>query len=256
MSYQPFDLTGKTVIVTGGNSGIGLGMAEALARAGANVCIWGTSETKNKDAEKLLKTIGTANSAMRCDVGDRDDVRMCFEDAVKTYGRIDACFANAGVGGEGKPFHESEPEDWERVFRVNLHGVLYTFQEAVRHMMDHEEGGSLVVTSSDSAVFGAPRSLAYSASKSAVLSVIRGLAVGYARHGIRANAIIPGWIDTPMTERFINSEPFVDRILKRIPIRRWGDGADFGGLAVYLASDASSYHTGDVMIIDGGYAIF
>ncbi len=123
-------------------------------------------------------------------------------------------------------------------------------------MIDRGEGGSLVVTSSGSAIFGAPRSVHYAATKAGVLAITRALAVDYARYGIRANAVVPGWIDTPMTENTIHTERFEEKVLKRIPLRRWGKGSDFGGVAVYLASDASAYHTGDVLMIDGGYAAF
>ena len=137
-----------------------------------------------------------------------------------------------------------------------MEGVFSTLQTALKHMIERGEGGSLVVTSSGSSIFGAPRAEHYAATKAGVNAIIRGLAVAHARHGVRANAIIPGWIDTPMTERVINSEVFQEKVLKRIPMRRWGVGSDFSGLAVYLASDASAYHTGDVMMIDGGYAAF
>ncbi|MCH8332990.1 SDR family oxidoreductase [Candidatus Sumerlaeota bacterium] len=256
MADTTFDLRGKVALVTGGNSGIGFGMAEALARAGADVCIWGTNEDKNRSAEEKLKAYGGKAVAMRCDVGDQDQVKESFAKVVEVLGRVDSCFANAGVGSSGAAFHEMSAEEWHRVFRVNMDGVFYTYQEAVKHMIDRGGGGSLVVTSSGSAIFGAPRSVHYAATKAGVLAITRALAVGYARYGIRANAIVPGWIETPMTERVIHTEPFKEKVLKRIPLRRWGTGADFGGLAVYLASDASAYHTGDVLMIDGGYASF
>ena len=256
MAKGRFDLTGKVALVTGGNSGIGLGFAEALAEAGAGVCVWGTNESKNAAAEEKLKQYGGQVSAMRCDVGDQAQVRDSFAKVLETFGRVDSCFANAGVGGGGKSFLDLTLEDWHRVFRVNMDGVFFTFQEALRHMVDRGGGGSLAVTSSGSAIFGAPRSIGYAATKAGVLSIVRGLAVGYARYGVRVNAIVPGWIDTPMTERFIDKEPFTTKVLPRVPLRRWGKGEDFGGLAVYLTSDASSYHTGDTMMIDGGYAAF
>jgi len=251
-----FDLTGKVALVTGGNSGIGLGMAEALARAGADVCIWGTNEGKNAAALEQLKSHGTKTAAAQCDVGDQQQVKDNFARLVEEFGHCDACFANAGVGSKGTPFLALTPEEWHRVFRVNMDGVFYTYQEAARHMIARGQGGSLVVTSSGSAIFGAPRSVHYAATKAGVLSITRALAVEFARHGIRANAIVPGWIDTPMTEGAINTEPFQEKVLKRIPVRRWGTGADFGGIAVYLASDASTYHTGDMLMIDGGFASF
>lgn len=117
-------------------------------------------------------------------------------------------------------------------------------------------GGSLVVTSSSSAIFGAPTSEHYAATKAGVIAMVKALSVEHARHAIRANAVLPGWIDTAMTDRVLRTEAFQEKVLRRIPLRRWGVGEDFAGIAVYLASDASAYHTGDAVVIDGGYACF
>jgi len=256
MSYAPFDLAGKVVLVTGGNSGIGLGMAEALAAAGADVCIWGTNESKNAAATRELERHGRRVLALRCDVGDEAAIDGALAETVGELGRIDACFANAGIGGIAPSFGEMPTEEWRRVLRVNLDGVFFTLRGAVRHMTARGGGGSLVVTASLAAIEGAARNEHYAASKGAVIAMMRGLAVELARHGIRANAVLPGWIDTPLTERQLGHELAQRKILPRIPMRRWGARGDFGGIAVYLASDASAYHTGDTIVIDGGYAIF
>jgi hypothetical protein len=256
VAFKQFDLTGKVALITGGNSGIGLGFAHGLAEAGADVCIWGTNEGKNAAAQAELEKHGTRVLALRCDVGDGEQVRAAFAQTVRDLGHVDACFANAGVGGRGTPFRHMSLEEWQAVFRVNMEGVVHTFQAAIGHMMERGAGGSLIATSSGTAVFGAPRSEHYSATKAGLCGLIRSIAVEHARHAIRANAIIPGWIDTPMTARAFKTEAFQEKVLKRIPLRRWGGPADFGGLAVYLASDASAYHTGDTLMIDGGYAAF
>lgn len=256
MAYSGFDLTGKVALVTGGNSGIGLGFAEGLAQAGADVCIWGTKEAKNAAAEEQLKAHGGKVLALCCDVGDEAQVQEGFAKTVEVLGRVDSCFANAGIGGRGTAFADMTLEEWQAIFRVNMEGVFLTLREAVRLMVKQGDGGSLVVTSSGSSIFGAPRNEHYSATKAGINAIIRGLAVEHARHGIRANAIIPGWIDTPMTEKVLGLEKVQQKILTRIPLRRWGTGADFSGLAVYLASEASSYHTGDVLMIDGGFASY
>lgn len=256
MANSIFDLTGKVALITGGNSGIGLAFAESLAGAGADVCIWGRREEKNQAAEEKLNQYGVRVLAQRCDVGEPDQVKECFAKLVETLGRVDSCFANAGIGGRGTAFVDMGVEEWRSIFKVNMEGVVFTFQEAIRNMMAHGGGGSLVVTSSIAAHFGAPRSQHYSATKAGVNAMVRSLAVEHARHGIRANAIVPGWIDTPMTVNSIHTEKMEKAVLRRIPLRRWGVPSDFGGLAVYLASDASGYHTGDVMVIDGGYAAF
>lgn len=254
--YSKFNLERKVALVTGGNSGIGLGYAEALAEAGAAVCIWGTNEKKNAAALETLKAFGKPTLALKCDVGNQSEVKECFAKTVAELGRVDACFANAGVGGRGTPFAKITDEEWHAILRVNLDGVFYTFQEAVKHMKERGEGGSLVATSSTAAIFGAPRSEHYAASKAGVISIVRALAVEHARDGIRANAVLPGWIRSAMTDVVINSEPFKEKVLPRIPQRRWGEATDFGGIAVYLASDASAYHSGDTIRIDGAYTCF
>lgn len=251
-----FDLSGKVALVTGGNGGIGLGFAEGLAEHGAGVCIWGTNEEKNAAAKAKLESYGGKVAAMRCDVSDEKQVEDAFGRTVERFGHVDSCFANAGVGGGGANFDAMTPEEWHRVFKVNMDGVMFTFREAVKHMKQSGRGGSLVVTSSGTARFGARGSEHYSATKAGVIALIQSLAIGQARYGIRANAIIPGWIETAMTERAFQTEVFQTRVMKRIPQRRWGQPADFRGIAVYFASDESAYHTGDTVAIDGGVSHF
>ena len=251
-----FDLSGKVALVTGGNGGIGLGYAEGLAEHGAGVCIWGTNEEKNAAAKATLGTYGGKVAALRCDVSDEQQVEEAFARTVEIFGQVDACFANAGVGGGGANFDAMTPEEWHRVFKVNMDGVMFTFREAVKHMKQNGRGGSLVVTSSGTARFGARGGEHYSATKAGVIALIQSLAIGQARYGIRANAIIPGWIETAMTERAFQTEAFKTRVLKRIPQRRWGQPADFRAIAVYFASDASAYHTADTISIDGGVSHF
>ena len=255
-----FSLSGKVALVTGGNGGIGLGMAEGMAAAGADLVIWGSNPQKNSAAEAKLKGYGRRVLVQRCDVANEEQVEACFAEAVKTMGRVDACFANAGVSQVGSPFHELSTKEWRRVLGVNLDGAFFTLRAAARHMVERstkgDKGGRLVGMASTAAVHGAARAQSYAASKGALVAVIRALAVEMARYGVTANSILPGWIETEMTARGIADEKFAGAVLPRIPVRRWGSRQDFAGIAVYLASDASSYHTGDSFVIDGAYTIF
>ncbi|MDX2235695.1 MAG: SDR family oxidoreductase, partial [Hyphomonadaceae bacterium] len=176
------------------------------------------------------------------------------------FGRIDTVIANAGIGGGAKSFAEFSTEQWRRVLAVDLDGVFWTLREATKHMVDRakagDPGGSLVAISSTSAIHGAPRNQAYAAAKGALTTMIKGIAVEYGRYGIRANAVLPGWVHTDLAGPALDSKGFQEKVLPRVPVKRWGTKEDFGGIAVYLASDASSFHTGDLIVIDGAYTIF
>jgi NAD(P)-dependent dehydrogenase (short-subunit alcohol dehydrogenase family) len=252
-----FDLTGHVALVTGGNGGIGLGMADALAAQGADVAIWGTNPAKNDAAAAQLLAHGHRVFQLVCDVGDHQAVIDGMATTVHALGRVDSCFVNAGVGGKAESFATMSDEEWHRVLRVNLDGAFYTAQEAVKQMTAQSpQGGSIVFTTSGSAFFGQQRGQHYGGSKAALNAMMKGIAVEHARHGIRANSVLPGWVESDMTAPAFGWDKFVSNVMPRIPMRRWGTPADFGGLAVYLASNASSWHTGDVITIDGGYHSF
>jgi NAD(P)-dependent dehydrogenase (short-subunit alcohol dehydrogenase family) len=258
---SPFDLSGRVALVTGGNSGIGLGMAEGLAAHGADVAIWGTNPDKNDAAIERLGRYDVELLSIVCDVGDEEAVVQAMADTVDELGRIDAVLANAGVSSRAPSFVDMTSDEWRRVMRVNLDGAFYTCREATRHMVARFDdgdttGGSIVVTTSGSAYFGQQSGQNYGASKAGVIAMMRAIAVQHARHGIRVNAVLPGWVETELTAPAFGWDKFVANVLPRVPMRRWGTGDDFGGLAVYLASPAASYHTGDVITIDGGYHSF
>ena len=255
-----FDLTGKVALVTGGNGGIGLGLAEGLARAGASVAIWGRDPGKNAEAEARLAAFGGAVLAQVRDVADEDEVERGVAELLGRFGRLDGCFANAGRSLKRTRFTELSTADFRAVMGVNLEGAFFTLRAAARHMVARAEagdpGGRLVVTSSTSTIHGPAGAVAYGASKGALNVMVRALAVELARYGITANAVVPGWIETEMTASAIGDERFSGNVLPRIPLRRWGRGDDFGGIAAYLMSDASRYHTGDSLVIDGAYTLF
>jgi len=260
MSYKPFDLSGQVALVTGGNGGIGLGMADAIAQSGADVAIWGTNEEKNKRAGDQLRAHGVKVYTRKVDVSDEQQVVDGIGATVKELGRIDAVFANAGVGFGAASFVEMSTELYRKTLAVNLDGVFWTLRETSRHMVERakagDAGGSLVGVASLAAIEGAARNEAYAATKGGVISMMKGIAVEHAKYGMRANAILPGWSATDMTAQAQAAPAFAEKVIPRVPARRWGEPGDFGGVAVYLTSDASSYHSGDTFIIDGGYAIF
>jgi NAD(P)-dependent dehydrogenase (short-subunit alcohol dehydrogenase family) len=175
---------------------------------------------------------------------------------VDEFGRLDSCFANAGMTGEPIAFVDATLADFRAVTTVNLDGVFLTLREAARHMIALGNGGSLVATSSMGTRFGAPRMQAYGASKAAVTAMVNGIAVELAPYGIRANTVLPGWAQTPMTDTIFGTPQIAGGLLRRIPAKRWGQPQDFSAIAVYLASSASVYHTADSILIDGGYSAF
>lgn len=250
-----FELTDRVAVVTGGNSGIGLGMAEGLARAGAAVSIWGTNPDKNEAALARLRAVSDRVHSLIADVGDEEAVEAGFDAVEAELGPVTTLFANAGVPAGNVRYSETTLADWEATLRINLDGVFLTTRAAIRRMLAAGREGSIVVTSSLSARLGMPRGEAYSSSKGAVIALTQSLAVEHGRHGIRVNALMPGWIETPMTDGLLGSERFDARNLPRVPVGRYGHPDDFAGIAVYLASDAARYHTGDVIRIDGGYGL-
>jgi NAD(P)-dependent dehydrogenase (short-subunit alcohol dehydrogenase family) len=243
-----FDLSGRVAVVTGGNGGIGLGMADALAAAGCAVSIWGRNAEKNANAATQLRAHRGRFETKICDVSDRKAVEAAFADTLAQFGRVDACFANAAIGGGGRrAFVDRSADEWRRMFAVNLDSVFHLFQMAARHMTERAERGDafgrLVATSSTASLFGTARNEHYAATKAAINALVRALAVELARYGITANAILPGWIRSEMTAGIMANEKFTGNVMPRIPMRRFGEPEDFGGIAVYLASKASSYHT-------------
>lgn len=259
LPYTAFDLSGKVALISGGNGGIGLGMASGLAEAGASVIIWGTNPEKNAAARAKLSAYGGRVEALVVDVSDEQAVAAGVAKAISSFGRLDTVIANAGVRG-GSNFAEFPTQLWRRVMAVNLDGVFFLFREACRHMVARAEagdpGGSLVAISSTSAIHGAAKNEAYGAAKGALCSLTRAIAVEHGRYGIRANAILPGWTRSEMTVALQQNEKFNRQVISRVPSRQWMEPEDFAGLAVYLASNASRFHTGDSFVLDAGYTVY
>lgn len=250
------DLSGRTVLITGGNGGIGLGIGKACAAAGANIVAWGRSAEKNAAAQVELRALGVDAHVLAVDASDEAAIDAGFAESVELAGgRIDSVFANAGVGGSGARFPDVTLDEWRRVMTTNLDGVFLLFRAAANHMIE-QGGGALVATSSTSAIHGAAGNEAYGTSKTALLGFCRALAVNLARHQIRVNALLPGWTITELASFGYANDKFRDATLKRTPVRRWADPEEMGAAGVFLADPAATYHTGDSIVVDGGYTIF
>ena len=260
MTYQPFNLSGKVALVTGGNRGIGLGMAMAMGQAGADIAIWGSSAENNEKAMAQLSAEGINAKSWTVNVADEDAVNAAMAETIAEMGRIDSVFANAGIGKLSPGFTEMSTKDYRKILSVNQDGVFFTLRAAAAHMVERakngDPGGSLVGVASLAATEGAARNQHYAATKGAVISMMKSIAVEFGRYGIRANSILPGWIDTDMTAGAQDNERFQNMVMSRVPAKRWGNPEDFGGVAVYLTSNASAYHSGDLFVIDGAYSIF
>jgi NAD(P)-dependent dehydrogenase (short-subunit alcohol dehydrogenase family) len=253
---NPLSLAGRSVLVTGGNGGIGLGMAAACGRAGARIVLWGRDEAKNSSALARLSDDDIDARGFVCDVTDQTMVADVFARSIEAAGgRIDTVFANAGTTGRGVGFLDVDLDEWHRVLRTNLDGVFLTLQAAARHMVE-AGGGSLIAVSSTSAIHGAANNEAYGTSKTAVLGLVRALAVSLARHRIRVNALVPGWTVTDLSGPAYEWDKFRDATTARTPVRRWADPAEMGAPAVFLADPTATFHTGDTVVVDGGYTVF
>lgn len=250
------DLTGKVFVVTGGNGGIGLGLATGIAAAGGSVSVWGRNDDKNAAAVDTLCSLGADARAYRCDVSDETQVIEAMDRTVADMGRIDGLFANAGRGGTGTPFTDITLEEWRAVMAVNLDGVFLTLREAARRLIDQGRGGSLVAVSSTSAIHGAAGNEIYGTAKTALNGLVRALAVGLARHRIRVNSLLPGWTVTDLASGAYENDRFREATTRRTPVRRWADPAEFREIGAFLADPTQTFHTGQTLVVDGGYTVF
>jgi 2-deoxy-D-gluconate 3-dehydrogenase len=254
MTPSPFDLTGRVAIVTGGNGGIGLGMARGLAEAGAAVAIVGRNSAKSDAAVAELKQLGGKAISVVADVTDKAAVAAMAERVKTELGRIDILVNNAGINVR-KPPHVLAIEEWDSVIKTNLTSAFLCSQ-AVYPAMKAAGSGKIINIGSMMSIFGASFAPAYAASKGGIVQFTRSCAVAWAADNIQANAILPGWIDTDLTKRARQEiDGLHDKVLARTPAARWGAIDDFAGIAVFLSSAASDFVTGTAIPIDGGFSV-
>jgi hypothetical protein len=250
------NLSEKVFVITGGNGGIGLGLAEGIAEAGGSIAVWARNEEKNAHAVKILEDIGVKAKSYVCDVSSEENVIATLASTVNDFGRLDGLFANAGRAGTGTPFVETSLEDWRNVTAVNLDGVFLCLREAAKQIISQGSGGSLVAVSSTSAIHGAAGNEAYGTAKTAVTGLVRALAVSLARFQIRVNCLLPGWTVTELASPAFENEYFREVTTKRTPVRRWADPSEFREVGAFLADPSQTFHTGQQVCVDGGYTIF
>jgi 2-deoxy-D-gluconate 3-dehydrogenase len=247
---SPFDLSGKAALVTGGNGGIGLGMARGLTRCGAAVAIAGRNAGKNAAA---VKELGGKAFAIAVDITDEKACRGMVSQAAERLGRLDILINNAGINIRKAP-QDYALEEWRRVLDSNLTGAFVACQAAYPHFLKGG-AGKIVNIGSMMSLFGASFAGPYAASKGGIVQLTRALATAWAKDNIQVNAVLPGWIDTELTRKARSEVSGLhERVLARTPAGRWGNAGDMAGIAVFLCSPASDFITGTAIPVDGGYS--
>ena len=267
MANGLFDLTGKVTLVTGGNGGIGLGFARGVAKQGGDIAIWARNAEKNAEAKAELEACGAGKViTYQVDVTSEEAITAGYEDIIKDFGRIDCVFANSGRASKSRSVLTLDSQEWHDLLDVNLHGAFFTLREGAKQMVKRAEagetGGSLVYCGSLSMFHGIAGINNYAASKGGMGAVIRGMASELGQYEIRANTIAPGYVKTNIGTGDNVSEEMQARMAQvdthfsaNTPIHRVGKIEDFEGIGAYLCSDASAFHTGDTIVIDGGSLI-
>jgi 2-dehydro-3-deoxy-D-gluconate 5-dehydrogenase len=250
---NPFDLKGKAALVTGGNGGIGLGMAKGLAAAGAAIAVAGRDAGKNAEAVAALEALGVRSFSIAADLRNEASCRAMVETAVEKLGRLDILVNNAGMNIR-KPPQDLPLESWREVLATNLDSAFIASQAAYPHLK-RAGAGKVLNTGSMMSIFGAAYLAAYAASKGGIVQLTKALACAWAKDNIQVNAVLPGWIDTAMTQRArVELHGLNERVLTRTPAGRWGRTEDLAGVAVFLCSSASDFVTGTAIPVDGGYS--
>jgi 2-dehydro-3-deoxy-D-gluconate 5-dehydrogenase len=249
-----FDLSGRVAVVTGGNGGIGLGMARGMAQAGATIVIAGRNAEKNMTAVEELKRLGADASAIAVDVLKEDSCRALIAETAKAHGRLDILVNNAGMSIRKQPEQYTLAE-WHTVLDSNLTSA-FLCSHAAYPAMKQGGRGKIINIGSMMSIFGAPFAAAYAASKGGMVQMTKAMATAWAKDNIQVNAILPGWIDTALTRRARQEvQGLHDSVLKRTPAGRWGMPEDFAGIAVFLAAAASDFITGAAITVDGGFSV-
>lgn len=249
-----FDLKGKVALITGGNGGIGLGMARGIASLGATIVIAGRNEAKAADALGALRGMGAEASFIVADVTQKKACIDLVAETVAKHGRIDILVNNAGTSVRKQPQDLSE-EEWHHVLDTNLTSAFFCSQAAYPEMLK-AGGGKMINIGSMMSLFGAPFATAYASSKGGIVQMTRSMATAWAKDNIQVNAVLPGWIDTALTRRARAEVSGVhERVLARTPAGRWGEPQDLAGIAVFLCSRASDFVTGAAIPVDGGYSV-
>jgi 2-deoxy-D-gluconate 3-dehydrogenase len=249
-----FDLSGKVAIVTGGNGGIGLGMAQGLAAAGATVVIAGRNHHKNSEAVAAVKSQGGQAHAVAVDVMQQASCEQMVQSTLQAHGRVDILVNNAGMNIR-KPPQSYALAEWNEVMQTNLTSA-FVCSQAVYGAFEKNRAGKIINIGSMMSLFGASFATPYAASKGGMVQMTKALACAWAAQNIQVNAILPGWIDTDLTRQArVDVQGLHDRVLERTPAKRWGVPNDFAGIAVFLASSASDFITGAAIPVDGGYSV-
>jgi len=251
---SPFDLTGRVAVITGGNGGIGLGMALGMAEAGAAIVVVGRDGEKNRLAVGEIEATGAAAHAVVADITSEADCAAMVAAAKDRFGRLDILVNNAGINIRKQP-EDYTAAEWQSVIDINLTGAFIGSQAAYPAMVA-AGGGKIINIGSMLSIFGASFAVAYAASKGGIVQMTKGLASAWAKDNIQVNAVLPGWIDTDLTRRGRREiDGLHDRVIARTPAARWGAPQDMAGIGVFLASPASDFVTGAAIPVDGGYSI-
>lgn len=253
--FSMFDLTGKVAIITGGYHGIGRGITEGLAEAGAHLVICARNYDRCVEAcGQIKEKYGVKTLPLRCDITQTEEVETLIRKTVQEMGEIDILVNNAGVGGSEKPVLKMSDKDWDYVVDINLRGAFLCSRAAVPEMIK-QGGGKIINVASITAMIGVPNLSAYCAAKGGLVQLTRVMALEFVKYNIQVNALCPGYFLTPMDQKFFESEPGKRVIQQNIPMKRLGNIEELKGTAIYLASSATNFMTGSCLVIDGGHSI-